>query len=111
MRSPSSEVRTLWAPLLLLTSLFFLWGAANNLNDILIKQFKKAFHLHDFESGLVQSAFYLGYFLFALPGAVLTTMLSYRATIVIGLSLFACGALLFVPAAAMFSYPFFLLAL
>ena len=47
-------------PLILITCLFFLWGAANNLNDILIKQFKKAFELSDFQSGLVQSAFYFG---------------------------------------------------
>src|SRR5580692_881456 len=56
--------------LALLFSLFFLWGVANNLNDILIRQFKKAFELTDFQSGLVQSAFYLGYFLFALPAAL-----------------------------------------
>ena len=59
--------RNIVLPLVLVVSLFFLWGVANNLNDILIRQFKKAFELTDLESGLVQSAFYLGYFLFAIP--------------------------------------------
>ena len=54
--------RTAMVPLLLIVSLFCLWGMANNLNDILIKQFKKAFELTDLQAGLVQSAFYMGYF-------------------------------------------------
>ena len=53
--------------IVLIVSLFFLWGVANNLNDVLIKHFKKAFILSDLESGLVQSAFYFGYFCFAIP--------------------------------------------
>ena len=56
----------------LIVSLFFLWGVANNLNDILIKQFKKAFELSDFRAGLVQSAFYVGYFLLAIPASLVT---------------------------------------
>ena len=56
----------------LVVSLFFLWGVANNLNDILIKQFKKAFELSDFRAGLVQSAFYVGYFLLAIPASLVT---------------------------------------
>jgi hypothetical protein len=58
---------TYLVPLILVTSLFFMWGVANNLNDILIKQFQKAFELTDFQSGLVQSAFYFGYFVLAIP--------------------------------------------
>jgi FHS family L-fucose permease-like MFS transporter len=54
----------------LIASLFFLWGVANNLNDILIKQFKTAFELSDFRAGLVQSAFYGGYFLLAVPASL-----------------------------------------
>ena len=57
-------------PLILIISLFFLWGMANNLNDILITQFKKVFTLSDLKSGLVQSAFYTGYFVFAIPAAI-----------------------------------------
>ena len=97
--------------LALLFSLFFLWGVANNLNDILIRQFKKAFELTDFQSGLVQSAFYLGYFLFALPAALFLRWRGYKAGIVLGLSLYAAGALLFYPAANARGYGFFLLAL
>jgi len=102
---------TLWIPLAVLLSLFFLWGAANNLNDILIKQFKKAFQLGDLQSGLVQSFFYVGYFTFALPASAVATRYSFRVAIVCGLTLFAAGAMLFLPAASMFSYPMFLLAL
>src|SRR3989442_15554653 len=57
-------------PIVLIVSLFFLWGMANNLNDVLIAQFRKAFALSDLQSGLVQSAFYMGYFLLALPASL-----------------------------------------
>ena len=56
-------------PFFLVTALFFLWGVPNNLNDVLIRQFMKSFALSRFEAGLVQSAFYLGYFVFAMPAA------------------------------------------
>ncbi|MES2519343.1 MAG: L-fucose:H+ symporter permease [Bacteroidota bacterium] len=98
-------------PLILITCLFFLWGAANNLNDILIKQFKKAFELSDFQSGLVQSAFYFGYFVLAMPAAMFMRKRGYKAGILLGLSLYAAGALLFYPAAESRSYGFFLFAL
>lgn len=57
-------------PFILVTSLFFFWGIPNNLNDILIKQFVKSFEISRFEAGLVQSAFYLGYFLLSMPAAI-----------------------------------------
>jgi FHS family L-fucose permease-like MFS transporter len=98
-------------PVILITSLFFLWGMANNLNDILIRQFKKAFRLSDFQSGLVQSAFYLGYFLLALPAAFVMRRYSYKTAIIAGLVLYGAGALLFVPAANIQSYNLFLFAL
>jgi MFS transporter, FHS family, L-fucose permease len=98
-------------PLLLVTSLFFLWGVANNLNDILIKQFKKAFELSDFQSGLVQSAFYFGYFVVAIPAAMFMRKRGYKAGILFGLSLYALGAFLFYPASEFRSYQFFLFAL
>jgi FHS family L-fucose permease-like MFS transporter len=97
--------------LVLIVSLFFLWGVANNLNDILIKQFKKAFELSDFQAGLVQSAFYMGYFVLAIPASVCTRRLGYKATLLIGLSLYATGAFLFYPAAANHIYGLFLAAL
>jgi MFS transporter, FHS family, L-fucose permease len=107
----STLARTALVPLVLIVSLFFLWGMANNLNDILIKQFKKAFELSDLQAGLVQSAFYLGYFVFAIPAAMFMRRYSYKAAVILGLLLYAAGALLFTPAAQGHSYALFLLAL
>ncbi|MEE7547979.1 sugar MFS transporter, partial [Xanthomonas sp. Kuri4-1] len=107
----SALARTALVPLVLIVSLFFLWGMANNLNDILIKQFKKAFELTDLQAGLVQSAFYLGYFVFAMPAAIFMRRYSYKAAVVLGLLLYAAGALLFYPAAQVHAYGLFLLAL
>jgi FHS family L-fucose permease-like MFS transporter len=106
-----SAARNIILPLVLVVSLFFLWGVANNLNDILIRQFKKAFELTDLESGLVQSAFYLGYFLCAIPAGLLMRRYGYKAGIVVGLALYAAGAFLFYPAAEVRTYGFFLFAL
>lgn len=109
--SNKSAAAAVVVPLVLIVSLFFLWGMANNLNDILIAQFKKAFSLTDFASGLVQSAFYLGYFVFSIPAALFMKRFSYKAAVVTGLSLYAAGALLFYPAAAISEYHLFLVAL
>jgi len=98
-------------PLALIVSLFFLWGVANSLNDILIKQFKKAFELSDFQAGLVQSAFYFGYFVFALPAGMFMRRHGYKGAVVAGLVLYAAGAFLFWPAASAHAYGLFLLAL
>src|SRR5271167_260425 len=103
---PSAPPRGIGTPSLaigafaLVVSLFFLWGVANNLNDILIKQFKKAFELPDFQAGLVQSAFYMGYFVLAIPASVCMRRLGYKAALLMGLCLYAAGAFLFYPAAA-----------
>lgn len=97
--------------LCLIVSLFFLWGIANSLNDILIKQFKKVFVLSDFRSGLVQSAFYLGYFFLAIPASMMIRRFGYKAAVVLGLVLYGAGALLFYPAAEIQEYGFFLFAL
>jgi len=104
------SLQLLW-PVILITALFFFWGIANNLNDILIPQFKKAFSLTNFQSSLVQSAFYMGYFLFALPAGFLMRRFGYKAAVLTGLGLYALGALLFWPAAEVRQYPFFLAAL
>ncbi len=101
-----------YAPAIVLTvSLFFLWGMANNLNDILIAQFRKAFVLSDFGTSFVQQVFYLGYFLLAIPASFVMRSRGYKAAIVIGLLLYGAGALLFYPAAAAGEYLLFLLAL
>lgn len=98
-------------PFILVTALFFLWGIPNNLNDVLIRHFMKSFEITRFEAGLVQSAFYLGYFLLAIPAALLMKRTGYKAGIVVGLLLYATGCLLFWPAALSGSYAFFLFAL
>ena len=98
-------------PFVLVTVLFFLWGIPNNLNDVLIRQFMKSFAISRFQAGLVQSAFYLGYFVLAMPAAVLMRRLGYKAGFVIGLVLFGLGTLLFWPAAIVGRYGFFLFAL
>ena len=93
------------------TFLFFLWGIPNNLNGILIKQFMKSFELSIFQASLVQSVFYIGYFVFALPSAMVMRKYSYKAGLISGLLLFALGCLLFWPAALLGSYSFFLFSL
>jgi len=98
-------------PFILVTGLFFLWGIPNNLNDVLIRQFMKSFAISRFKAGLVQSAFYLGYFVLAIPAAVLMRRLGYKSGFVIGLLLLGLGTFLFWPAAVVGQYGFFLLAL
>lgn len=97
--------------IVLVTSLFFLWALAHNLNPILIPHLRKALHLSDFRSALVDSAFFIAYFVMALPAGVVMKRFGYRMGIVGGLLLFATGTFLFWPAATMRSYPFFLSAL
>ncbi|MGB8494162.1 MAG: L-fucose:H+ symporter permease [Candidatus Acidiferrum sp.] len=98
-------------PFILVTALFFLWGIPNNLNDVLIRQFMKSFEISRFQAGLIQSAFYMGYFLLAIPAALLMKRASYKAGFVLGLLLLAAGCFLFWPAALHSSYAFFLFAL
>jgi FHS family L-fucose permease-like MFS transporter len=98
-------------PFSLVTALFFLWGVPSNLNDVLIRQFMKSFAITRFEAGLVQSAFYMGYFVLAIPAALLMRKTGYKFGIVVGLLLFSTGAFLFWPAAILGRYWFFLLAL
>jgi MFS transporter, FHS family, L-fucose permease len=96
----------------LITSLFFLWGIALNLNsDILVPHLKKACQLTYRESGLVDSAFYIAYFLIAIPAGIFMHKYGYKKGIVFGLLLFAIGAFLFYPAAQARVYGFFLAAL
>lgn len=103
--------KTALLPLVLITALFFLWGVANNLNDVLIPQFKKTFTLNDWQSGLVQSAFYMGYFVLALPAGMVMRRYGYKSAVVLGLILYGTGALLFYPAAEARQYGYFLAAL
>ncbi|MDQ6764467.1 MAG: L-fucose:H+ symporter permease [Bacteroidota bacterium] len=97
--------------IILVTSLFFLWGFALNLNPILIPHLKKACQLSDVQSAFVDSASYIAYFLLALPAGKFMQRYGYKGGIILGLILFALGAFLFFPAAVTRSYAFFLLAI
>ena len=79
----AGQSRSYIIPFALLCSLFFLWAVANNLNDILLPQFQQAFTLTNFQAGLIQSAFYFGYFIIPIPAGILMKKLSYKAGIII----------------------------
>lgn len=107
----AGQSRSYIIPFALLCSLFFLLAVANNLNDILLPQFQQAFTLTNFQAGLIQSAFYFGYFIIPIPAGILMKKLSYKAGIITGLFLYALGAALFWPAAEIMNYTLFLVGL
>lgn len=98
-------------PLLVVMSLMFIWNLSRNINDVLIPHLKRACQLTDLQSSLVQSAFFGGYFLLALPVGQFIRRFGYRAGMITGLLTAAMGALLFFPAAETRYYPLFLGAL
>jgi len=98
-------------PLILITSLFFFWGFVHNLDPVLIPHLKKAFRLTDLETSLVDFSVFIAYFLMALPAGYVMRRWGYKSGIILGLSLFAIGCLLFLPAADTRQYIFFLGAL
>jgi len=109
--SPSLLSRSLLLPFVLITSLFALWGFANDITNPMVSAFKKVLELNNTQASWVQAAFYGGYFTMALPAAYVVRKYSYKTGIVVGLFLYAFGAVLFYPAAAYENYLFFLLAL
>ena len=98
-------------PFIVVTSLFALWGFANDITNPMVSAFKKVLELSNTEASWVQAAFYGGYFTMSLPAAYVLQRYSFKTGILVGLSLYALGALLFYPAAALQSYLFFLTAL
>lgn len=108
--APVTERRYV-VPLTMVTSLFFVWAIGVNLNDVLIQHLKKAFGLTDFQSSLIQSAFFGGYFLAALPAGWIMQRIGYKRGILMGLAVCATGTILFIPAASVRVYAFFLFAL
>ncbi len=108
--SMNTKQRTLLA-FCLITSLFFLWGFAHNLDPILIPHLKRSFTLTTTQATLVDSAVFVAYFLMALPAGLLMKKGGYKVGIITGLVFFAIGCFLFVPAANTQSYDFFLVAL
>jgi FHS family L-fucose permease-like MFS transporter len=102
---------TYLVPFALVCSLFFLWGIANSLNGSLIRHFQFALDLERWQAGIVDSAFYFGYFVMALPAGYFMRRYGYKLGILSGLILYAVGAFLFYPAADFRVYGFFLFAL
>ncbi|MES2485770.1 MAG: L-fucose:H+ symporter permease [Bacteroidota bacterium] len=98
-------------PFILVTSLFFFWGFIHNLDPILIPHLKKVFNLSDLETAFVDFAVYIAYFVMALPAGYFMRRYGYKNGIIIGLTLFAIGSFLFIPAAKTQQYVFFLGAL
>lgn len=98
-------------PFALVSILFLLWGLANNMTDTLLAAFKKVMQMSDSQTSLIQFAFYGSYFCFALPAALFVKKFSYKAGIILGLMLYAGGAILFLPAAKTESYLFYLVAI
>lgn len=98
-------------PFCLVTSLFLLWGLANNMTDTLLSAFKRIMEMSDTQTSLIQFAFYGAYFVIALPAALFIRKYSYKSGVILGLCLYAGGALLFMPAAKAASYAFYLVAI
>ncbi|TXG38409.1 L-fucose:H+ symporter permease [Seonamhaeicola maritimus] len=98
-------------PFILITSLFALWGFANDMTNPMVRGFQKVLELTNKQASLVQLAFYGGYFTMAIPAALFVNKYSYKSGVLIGLALYSIGALLFYPAASWESYGFFLAAL
>lgn len=98
-------------PFVLITSLFLLWGLANNMTDTLLSAFKRIMSMSDFQTTFVQYAFYGAYFCLAIPAAILIKKYTYKTGILIGLAIFIAGSLLFYPASKTMVYGHFLAAL
>ncbi|EHQ30592.1 L-fucose:H+ symporter permease [Mucilaginibacter paludis] len=103
--------KSLLLPFILVCSLFFLWGIAHNLDSILIPHLKKACQLNNRQSTYIDMAVFFAYFVMAIPAGMLLKKFGYKNSIIIGLVLFACGALLFVPAANTLGYGIFIVGL
>lgn len=98
-------------PFSLISSLFLLWGLANNMTDTLLSAFKRIMSMSDTQTSLIQLAFYGAYFVIALPAALFIRKHSYKSGVILGLCLYAGGAILFLPAAKAASYGFYLVAI
>nr|WP_287936325.1 L-fucose:H+ symporter permease [Algoriphagus sp.] len=110
-QKPALVPKNLLVPFILITSLFALWGFANDITNPMVAAFKRVLELNNTQASWVQLAFYGGYFTMALPAAFFIKKYSYKTGVLLGLGLYAFGAVLFYPAAAWESYGFFLAAL
>jgi MFS transporter, FHS family, L-fucose permease len=110
--STSSPAAQNYGPaLFVISSIFFMWGFVTVLNDILVPHLKSIFELNYTQTMLIQFTFFLAYFLISMPAAKVIAWIGYHRTIVLGLAVMACGALIFIPAASVPSYGLFLTAL
>ncbi|NQZ58508.1 MAG: MFS transporter, partial [Lentisphaeraceae bacterium] len=109
-KSESLIFKGLGLPFALLVIPFALWGAANNMTDLLVPAFQKVMSMSQTQSSLVQMAFYGAYFCMALPAAYIIKRFSYKSGVVAGLFIYAAGAALCYPAAQSMSFNFFLVA-
>lgn len=110
MGSKAIEKKNL-LPFVLVTSLFALWGLANNMTDTLLAAFRKIMQMSDTETSFIQMAFYGAYFCLALPAARYIKKHSFKGGVILGLSLYALGAIMFLPAAGAANYFFYLMAI
>ena len=98
-------------PFVLLTSLFFLWGFAHAILDVMNKHFQELLSITKTHSAFIQATMYLGYFVMAIPAGLFITKYGYRRGVVFGLLLYGIGALLFIPGQYWLSFNFFLFSL
>lgn len=96
--------------IVLVTSLFFLWGVSYGLIDVMNKNFQNHLHITQYESGFLQFAYFGAYFVIALPAGYIASRFSYKVAIIFGLALYAVGCLLIIPATNVASFYLFLLA-
>jgi FHS family L-fucose permease-like MFS transporter len=108
--APSGAETNYGAALTVLTTLFFIWGSLTSLNDVLIPFAQNTFNLNIAESMLIQTAFFLAYFVCSIPSAKIIDWVGYKRAIIIGLGTMVAACLLFYPAAKIPSFPFFLTA-
>src|SRR6266705_3901719 len=107
----AADGRDLLTPFVLITALFLLWGFCNGMIDILNKHFQDTLRINKEQSGLVQAANYLAYFLMAIPSGLIAKKFGYKGGILVGLCLIAAGAFWFIPATKIGTYWAFLLGL
>ena len=111
MSNTKIVAKELLLPFILITSLFSLWGFANDITNPMVAAFKTVMEISNAKAALIQFAFYGGYATMAIPAALFVRRYSYKKGILLGLALYATGALLFYPAAKYEVFEFFLLSL
>jgi FHS family L-fucose permease-like MFS transporter len=110
-RKPGLVYPGLTVPFVLVVTCFAAWGAAANLTDVLVGVFRHIFSMSNFQSALVQFAYYGAYFSLAIPAALINKRYGYKTGVLTGLGLATVGGLLFIPASRLLAYGFFLIAL